>query len=281
MPEELRNPLYTTTYGVGQVMAEAIKGGIRHFIIGLGGSATSDCGVGMLQALGYVFRDTEGRVVGTGGLAVGDIASVDDSQVLPALKECTFDVACDVTNPLYGTLGAAAVFGPQKGASPADVKALDEASRSFAAVTEVYLGEDYSRASGAGAAGGMGFAFLAYLKGSLRSGIQIVLDSIKLADVVADADYVITGEGRLDAQTAMGKAPIGVAKLAKQYGAKVIALAGCTTEDAGQCNREGIDAFFSIVDKAMPLREAMDRDTAMGNMTRTAQQVFNLIRAVS
>lgn len=281
VPEELRNPLYTTTYGVGQVMAEAVKGGIRHFIIGLGGSATSDCGVGMLQALGYVFRDKEGRVVGTGGLAVGDIASVDDSQVLPALKECTFDVACDVTNPLYGELGAAAVFGPQKGASPADVKALDEASRSFAAVTEAYLGKDYSRASGAGAAGGMGFAFLAYLKGRLRSGIQIVLDSIKLADVVADADYVITGEGRLDAQTAMGKAPIGVAKLAKQYGAKVIALAGCTTEDAGQCNREGIDAFFSIVDKAMPLREAMDRDTAMGNMTRTAQQVFNLIRAVS
>lgn len=281
VPEEKRNPLYTTTYGVGQVMAEAIKGGIRRFIIGLGGSATSDCGVGMLQALGYVFRDKDGRVVGTGGLAVGDIAAVDDSQVLPALKECTFDVACDVTNPLYGTLGAAAVFGPQKGASPADVKALDQASRSFAAVTEAYLGEDYSQASGAGAAGGMGFAVLAYLKGSLRSGIQIVLDSIRLADVVADADYVITGEGRLDAQTAMGKAPIGVAKLAKQYGAKVIALAGCTTEDAGECNRQGIDAFFSIVDKAMPLQEAMDRDTAMGNMTRTAQQVFNLIRAVS
>lgn len=281
VPEDRRNPLYTTTYGVGQVMAKAIEGGIRHFIIGLGGSATSDCGVGMLQALGYVFRDAEGHVVGTGGLAVGDIASVDDSQVLPALKECTFDVACDVTNPLYGTLGAAAVFGPQKGASPADVKRLDDASRSFAAVTKAYKGQDYSQASGAGAAGGLGFAFLAYLQGRLRSGIQIVLDSIKLADVVADADYVITGEGRLDAQTAMGKAPIGVAKLAKQYGAKVIALAGCTTEDAGECNRQGIDAFFSIVDKAMPLQEAMDRDTAIGNMTRTAQQVFNLIRAVS
>ncbi|MED9920254.1 MAG: glycerate kinase, partial [Megasphaera sp.] len=178
-------------------------------------------------------------------------------------------------------LGAAAVFGPQKGASPADVKRLDDASRSFAAVTKAYKGQDYSQASGAGAAGGLGFAFLAYLQGRLRSGIQIVLDSIKLADVVADADYVITGEGRLDAQTAMGKAPIGVAKLAKQYGAKVIALAGCTTEDAGECNRQGIDAFFSIVDKAMPLQEAMDRDTAIGNMTRTAQQVFNLIRAVS
>lgn len=281
VPEERRNPLYTTTYGVGQVMAAAVKGGVRHFIIGLGGSATSDCGVGMLQALGYVFRDKQGRPVGSGGLAVGDIVSVDDSHVLPALKECTFDVACDVTNPLYGTLGAAAVFGPQKGASPADVKRLDKASRSFAAVTKAYTGQDCSQVSGAGAAGGMGFAFLSYLNGRLLSGIQIVLDSIKLAEVVADADYVITGEGRLDAQTAMGKAPIGVAKLAKQYGAKVIALAGCTTEDAGECNRHGIDAFFSIIDKAMPLQEAMDRDTALSNMTRTAQQVFNLIRAVS
>lgn len=151
VPEELRNPLYTTTYGVGQVIAKALKGGIRHFIIGLGGSATSDCGVGMLQALGWIFRDKDGNLVGTGGLAVGDIAAVDDSRVLPALKECTFAVACDVTNPLYGELGAAAVFEPQKGASPADVKALDEASRSFAAVTEAYLGEDYSQASGAGA----------------------------------------------------------------------------------------------------------------------------------
>lgn len=133
----------------------------------------------------------------------------------------------------------------------------------------------------AGAAGGMGFAFLAYLNGRLRSGIQIVLDSIRLADAVKDADYVIAGEGRLDAQTAMGKAPIGVAKLAKQYGAKVIALAGCTTADAAECNRQGIDAFFSIVDKAMPLEEAMNKETALRNMTNTAQQVFNLIRAVS
>lgn len=235
----------------------------------------------MLQALGYIFRDAQGQPVGLGGQEVGHIASVDDSQVLPALKDCTFDVACDVTNPLYGNWGAAYIFGPQKGASPQDVKVLDDASRSFATVTQTYTGHDYSQAAGAGAAGGMGFAFLAYLNGRLRSGIQIVLDSIRLADAVKDADYVITGEGRLDAQTAMGKAPIGVAKLAKQYGAKVIALAGCTTADAAECNRQGIDAFFSIVDKAMPLEEAMNKETALRNMTNTAQQVFNLIRAVS
>ena len=281
VPEEQRNPLHTTTYGVGQVMAQAIEAGIRHFIIGLGGSSTSDCGVGMLQALGYIFRDAQGQPVGLGGQEVGHIVSVDDSQVLPALKDCTFDVACDVTNPLYGNWGAAYIFGPQKGASPQDVKVLDDASRSFATVTQTYTGHDYSQTAGAGAAGGMGFAFLAYLNGSLRSGIQIVLDSIRLADAVKDADYVITGEGRLDAQTAMGKAPIGVAKLAKQYGAKVIALAGCTTADAAECNRQGIDAFFSIVDKAMPLEEAMNKETALRNMTNTAQQVFNLIRADS
>lgn len=281
VPSEQRNPLHTTTYGVGQVMAQAIEAGIRHFIIGLGGSSTSDCGVGMLQALGYIFRDAQGKPIGLGGQEVGRIASVDDSQVLPALKDCTFDVACDVTNPLFGNWGAAYIFGPQKGASPQDVKVLDDVSRSFAAVTQRYTGHDLSQTAGAGAAGGMGFAFLAYLHGRLRSGIQIVLDSIRLAEAVQDADYVITGEGRLDAQTAMGKAPIGVAKLAKQYGAKVIALAGCTTADAAECNHQGIDAFFSIVDKAMPLEEAMNKETALRNMTNTAQQVFNLIRAVS
>lgn len=278
VPENQRNPLYTTTYGVGEVMAKAIEDGVRHFIIGLGGSATSDCGIGMLQALGYTFTDKNGDAVGISGIDVGRIAHVDDSRVLPQLKDCTFDVACDVTNPLYGNWGAASIFGPQKGATPEIVKILDDGSRSFAKVTASYAGEDKSQMAGAGAAGGMGFAFLAYLHGRLRSGIQIVLDSIGLADALKDADYVVTGEGRLDAQTAMGKAPIGVAKLAKQYGAKVIALAGCTTDDAVKCNTQGIDAFFSIVDKAMPLNEAMEKETALKNMKNTATQVFNLVR---
>jgi glycerate kinase len=278
VPEKLRNPLNTTTYGVGEVISQAMAQGVRNFIVGIGGSATSDCGIGMLQALGYIFSDADGHPVGLGGREAGRIAAIDDSQVLPAIHECVFNIACDVTNPLFGRQGAAYIFGPQKGAVPEIVETLDKGSRSFAAVTAAYLGKDVSQTAGAGAAGGLGFAFLAYLNGNLRSGIQIVLDSIHLAEAIKDADYVVTGEGRLDAQTAMGKAPIGVAKLAKQYGAKVIALAGCTTEDAIDCNRQGIDAFFSIVDTAMPLKEAMNKENALRNMTNTATQVFNLIR---
>lgn len=279
VPEEERNPLHTTTYGVGEVIVQAMSEGARNFIIGIGGSVTSDCGVGMLQALGFIFKDEQGQPVGLGGKAVENIVSVDVSQAVPAIKDCTFHIACDVNNPLYGTHGAAYIFGPQKGATPDMVRRLDAASRVFAEVTAKFLGTDLSQTPGAGAAGGLGFAFLAYIKGSLQSGIQIVLNSIHLAEAIQDADYVVTGEGCLDAQTAMGKAPIGVAKLAKKYGAKVIALAGCTTDDAKACNKHGIDAFFSIVDSAMSLKEAMNKDVALKNMTNTATQVFNLIRA--
>ena len=279
VPEEKRNPLNTTTYGVGEVIRHAIGQGIRHFIIGLGGSATSDGGLGMLQALGFVFLDDAGQPVGLGGREMARVASLDGRKVMPELQDCVFDVACDVINPLYGPNGAAHVFGPQKGATPDIVEELDRGSRNLAAVTAAYMGQDLAQTPGAGAAGGLGFAFVAYLGGKLRSGIDIVLDAIQLDEVVADADYVVTGEGRLDAQTAMGKAPIGVAKRAKKYGATVIALAGCTTPDAVRCNEQGIDAFFSIVDKAMPLPEAMRKDVALKNMTNTATQVFNLIGA--
>lgn len=281
VPDAQRNPLETTTYGVGEVIHHAIKQGVRHFIIGIGGSATSDCGLGMLQALGYVFKDSDGNPVGLGGKAMERVASVDTSGALPELSECVFDIACDVTNPLYGPTGAAHIFGPQKGATPEIVGRLDAGSRNVAAVTATLLGEDLSQTPGAGAAGGLGFAFLAYLHGTLRSGIQIVLDAIRLEETLVDAEYVVTGEGRLDAQTAMGKAPIGVAHLAKKHGAKVIALAGCTTEDAKACNQSGIDAFFSIVDTAMPLAEAMKKDVALKNMTNTATQVFNLVRVAA
>ena len=279
-PEE-RNPLYTTTYGVGEVIAHAVAEGVRHFIIGIGGSATSDCGVGMLQALGYVFTDDQGLPVGFGGQEVERIAAVDDRAVLPELRQCSFHIACDVTNPLYGPQGAPAVYGPQKGATPEIVSRLDAGCRSFAAVTAKYIGRDVSQAVGAGAAGGMGFAFLAYLQGRLESGIEIILHEINLAEEAKDADYVITGEGRLDYQTAMGKGPIGVAKMAKACGAKVVALAGSTSDGASQCNAEGIDAFFPIINQAMPLQEAMEAKTAYNNMKNTAEQVFRLVKAVS
>lgn len=277
---ENRNPMKTTTYGVGEVIKHAINEGTRNFIIGIGGSATNDCGLGMLQALGYKFLDKNNNPVGFGGHALNEIVIIDDSEVMKELEECSFKIACDVTNPLYGPNGASYVYGPQKGANPEMVEALDQATRSFSSVVTDFFKVDYTQSPGVGAAGGLGFAFLAFLKGELQSGIEIILEEIKLAEDLKDADYVVTGEGRLDFQTAMGKAPIGVAKLAKKHGAKVIAFAGAYTSDATKCNEAGIDAYFSISNGAMSLEEAMDKDNATKNIMETAEQVFRLIHAL-
>lgn len=278
VPAPQRNPLMTTTYGVGEVIRHAAKAGIKHFIVGIGGSVTNDCGVGMLQALGFVFYDADHNPVLQGGRVLNSIASIDTSNVIPELADCRFEIACDVTNPLCGPNGASYVYGPQKGATPEIVEELDRGCANFAKVTAKHFGKDNSETPGVGAAGGLGFAFLSYLPAELNSGIQVILSEINLEDDVKDADIVVTGEGRLDFQTSMGKAPIGVAKLGKKYGAKVIALAGCTTEDAKECNHAGIDAFFSIVNRSMTLEEAMNHENALQNMTNTAEQVFRLIR---
>lgn len=280
VPNNLRNPLNTTTYGVGEIIKEAINKGCRNFIVGIGGSATNDAGVGMLQALGFEFYDENNNLVGLGGRVLNEIKSIKTDNRLKELDECNFKIACDVNNPLFGSNGAAYIYGPQKGATPKIVEELDNGLRSFAKVVKNDLGKDIANIEGVGAAGGLGFAFLAFLNSKLESGIKIILDEIKLEDELKDADFVITGEGRLDNQTAMGKAPIGVAKLAKKYGAKVIGFAGATTDDAVKCNEEGIDAYFSIVNGAMTIEEAMDKETASKNMTATTTQVFNLIKAL-
>ena len=277
---ELRNPLNTTTYGVGEIIKESISRGCRNFIVGIGGSATNDAGVGMLQALGFEFYDENDELVGLGGKVLNKIKKVKTDNRLKELDECNFKIACDVNNPLYGTNGAAYIYGPQKGATKEIVEELDNGLRNFAQVVKADLGKDIANVEGVGAAGGLGFAFLAFLNSKLESGIKIILDEIKLEDEIKDADFVITGEGRLDNQTAMGKAPIGVAKLAKKYGVKVIGLAGSTTDDAIKCNEEGIDAYFSIVNGAMTIEEAMNKETAMKNMTSTTTQVFNLIKVL-
>lgn len=277
---ELRNPLNTTTYGVGEIIKEAIEKGCRNFIVGIGGSATNDCGVGMLQALGFEFYDKNDNLVGLGGKVLNQIKRIKTDNKLKELDECNFKIACDVNNPLYGENGAAYIYGPQKGATKEIVKELDKGLKNFAEVVKKDLGKDIAHIEGAGAAGGLGFGFLGFLNSKLESGIKIILDEIKLEEVVKDADLVITGEGRLDNQTAMGKAPIGVAKLAKKHGAKVIAIAGCTTPDAVKCNEEGIDAYFSIVNKAMTIDEAMKKENATQNMIETTIQIFNLIKAV-
>ena len=280
VPAELRNPLNTTTYGVGEIIKEAIEKGCRNFIVGIGGSATNDCGVGMLQALGFEFYDKNDNLVGLGGKVLNQIKRINTDNKLKELDECNFKIACDVNNPLYGENGAAYIYGPQKGATEEIVKKLDKGLKNFAEVVKKDLGKDIAHIEGAGAAGGLGFGFLGFLNSKLESGIKIILDEIKLEEVVKDADLVITGEGRLDNQTAMGKAPIGVAKLAKKHGAKVIAIAGCTTPDAVKCNEEGIDAYFSIVNKAMTIDEAMKKENATQNMIETTIQIFNLIKAV-
>ena len=280
VPEQERNPLNTTTYGVGEVIKDAIAKGCRHFIVGIGGSATNDGGIGMLQALGYGMLDKNGLQVPLGAKGLKELVTITDEHVIPQLRECTFRVACDVTNPLCGEKGCSAIFGPQKGATPAMIPELDRWLSAYAALTADKYQTADAEYPGTGAAGGMGFAFLAYTNAVLESGIKIVLEETKLEDYVKDADIIVTGEGRLDGQTIFGKAPIGVARIAKKYDKLVLAFSGSATDDATVCNAHGIDAFFPILRKICTLQEAMDSANARANMIATAEQVFRLAGSV-
>ncbi|WP_314076852.1 glycerate kinase [uncultured Granulicatella sp.] len=277
VPEESRNPMNTTTYGVGELILDAIERGCRHFIVGIGGSATNDGGVGMLQALGYDFVTQEGKAISYGGNGLRELASIEESNVHPTLKECTFKVACDVTNPLCGENGSSAIFGPQKGATPEIVQELDQLLLHYAELSKNINSHSNRFYPGTGAAGGMGFAFLTYTNATLESGVQIVLTETKLEELITTTDFVVTGEGRLDGQTALGKAPIGVAALAKKYQKKVLAFAGAVTPDAKECNQHGIDAFFPILRGVVTLKEAMNKEVAHQNMVDTVEQVFRVV----
>ena len=277
IPDSEKNPLLATSYGVGEMINDAIQRGCRNFIIGIGGSVTNDGGIGMLKALGVRFLDENGEDAGEGGQALAKIARIDVSGMNPLLKECHIQVACDVNNPLCGENGSTYVYGPQKGVTEDMKKTLDEAMAHFARVTSETLENDYMNTPGAGAAGGLGYAFLAYTGAALTPGIELILDAVGLEEELSGADVVVTGEGRLDFQTAMGKAPVGVARLAKKYNAKVIAFAGSVTKEATACNKEGIDAFFPILRGVCTLAEAMDPVTARNNMTATVEQVFRLL----
>ena len=272
-----KNPLYTTTFGVGELIKDAINKGCRHFVVGIGGSATNDCGIGMLQALGYEFLDKEGKQVGFGASGVRDIVSIRDENVIKELSECYFRVACDVNNPLCGDLGCSAIYGPQKGATKEMVADMDGWLKSYSKIVKEKYPDADCEYPGTGAAGGLGYAFFNFTNSKLESGIKIVLDETRLEEYVKDADIVVTGEGRLDHQTVMGKAPVGVANIAKKYNKKVIAFSGSVTEDAGVCNEHGIDAFFPILRRIVTLEEAMQTDTAKKNLTDTAEQVFRLL----
>lgn len=280
LSESERNPLYTTTFGVGEMIADAIAKGCRKFIIGIGGSATNDGGVGCLQALGFSFRNADNTEIPCGAVGLSQLQKITAENVLPELSACTFQVACDVTNPLCGEQGCSAIFAPQKGADAAMIPQMDEWLSRYAKLTKMLFPESDPNCSGSGAAGGLGFALKNYLHAELESGIQIVMRETQLEQAIVNADLVITGEGKLDAQSIMGKAPIGIAALAKQYQKPVLAFCGCTEHAATICNVHGIDAFFPILREITTLENALYRETARQNLTDTAEQVFRLIRAM-
>ena len=273
--------LAASTLGTGQLVSDALDCGARGVALAIGGSATNDGGSGFLVALGARLLDARGEGLAPCAANLGRVAAVDLSGLDPRLAAAGLTVMCDVDNPLLGEQGATRVFGPQKGADPEMIRQMDGWLEHFAALSqEKYPAADPLR-PGTGAAGGLGFAFLGFTKAVLESGVKIVLDETKLEDYVRDADLVITGEGRLDGQTVMGKAPIGVAKTAKKYGKPVIGFSGCVTKDAVACNREGIDAFFPILRGVVTLDEAMKTENAGANLADTAEQVFRLIRAMA
>lgn len=277
VPPAQRNPEVTTSYGTGELIVAALNAGARHLILGIGGSATNDGGAGMLQALGVQLLDAEGQPIARGGAPLAQLARIDLSGMDPRLAECTIEVACDVDNPLTGPRGASAIFGPQKGATPAMVQSLDAALKHFATIIARDVGVEVDAVPGAGAAGGMGAAMLAFMKGQLRPGCEIIAQAVGLDAAVRDADVVITGEGRIDQQTIFGKTPFGVATVAKRYGKPVFGIAGGLGTNAHVVHDHGIDAIFSVLSKTCTIQEAMAE--AEFNVRTAARNIAAVLRA--
>ncbi|HGE6106677.1 TPA: glycerate kinase [Vibrio cholerae] len=274
VPLAQRDPKLTTSFGTGELIRHALDQGVTKLIIGLGGSATNDGGVGMLAALGARFTNADGDPIQLTGGGLRELTHIDLQDFDPRLQNCDILVACDVNNPLCGDKGASAVFGPQKGATPEDVQLLDGALRQFGLLTEKVTGKMVLESAGAGAAGGMGAALLAYTQAILRPGIEIVLETVQLAHQVSDADLVITGEGRIDSQTVHGKTPMGVAKVAKRFDVPVLALCGCTGDNYQAVYQCGIDAVFVAVPRAMSLEDALKESDF--NLADLAENVARL-----
>ena len=257
-----RNPLHTSTYGTGQLIADALHKGCRKFLIGIGGSATNDAGTGMLEALGYRFLDAEGNVLKGVGLSLEAIMTIDTSAAIPELKSAEFIVACDVDSPFHGLKGAAHVYAPQKGASPEMVDFLDNGLKHFADILKSTTGKDISEMPGSGAAGGLGGAFKAFLNAELRKGADMVLDAIGFDEIIRDADLVITGEGKIDSQTLNGKLPSAVAQRASARNIPVMAICGRTEVESLPC----FASICPVTPQEMPLEQAMQQDIAMENI---------------
>lgn len=276
VPQDQRNPLKTTSFGTGELIKTALDQGVEHIILGIGGSATNDGGVGMLQALGVQCLNQQQENVGFGGEQLGQITKIDMSRLDPRLNKVRFSVACDVDNPLCGEKGASATFGPQKGATPDMVQQLDAALRHFSDIVEQDLGLNICDQQGAGAAGGMGGGLLLLPNVKLQSGVQIVIRTLNLSEKMQGADLVITGEGRMDSQTIHGKTPIGVAKTAKAAGKPVIAIVGCLREDYEVVFEHGIDAVFPIIRQLNSLEHTLQQGKQ--NLISTAQNIARLYR---
>lgn len=277
VPEEKRNPMLTTTYGTGELIRDALERGCRRFIVGIGGSATNDAGLGMLQALGFRFLDKRGNRLGTGGQILSQVAAIDTSAAHPALREAHFTVACDVHNPFCGPDGAAYVFAPQKGADSGMVQALDEGLQALSQIIISTTDKDISGIPGAGAAGGMGGGFLAFLDAELKPGIRLMLDALDFGRKIKGADLIFTGEGRADRQTAMGKVPSGILEEARKQHIPVIVLAG-SIADTELMNRAGFQGVFSITPGPVSLENAMIPEVAQANISRLVTQICSVIQ---
>ncbi|MTB66960.1 glycerate kinase [Providencia sp. wls1943] len=276
VPIAKRNPMLTNSYGTGELIANALALGVERIILGIGGSATVDGGVGMLQALGVRFYDENHQLLKSKGNILSQIAHIDIQQLDPRLSQCKIDIACDVSNPLVGEHGSAAVFGPQKGATPEMVAELDNGLNQFAALLQQLTGTDYRYLAGGGAAGGIAVAAAALLGGELKSGIEIVMDALAFEQHLQDADLVIIGEGSMDGQTAGGKAPFGIARLAAKHQVPVIALSGVLGDGVEGLHQEGVTAVFSILPRLSSLSEALKQGAE--NLENTA---FNVARVLN
>ncbi|MBU5600702.1 MULTISPECIES: glycerate kinase [Citrobacter] len=277
VPANLRDPLKTTSWGTGELIRHALDAGVEHIIIGIGGSATNDGGAGMVQALGARLLDAQDEDIAHGAMGLESLTRIDISQLDPRLAGCRIEVACDVTNPLTGKEGASVVFGPQKGATAEMIPRLDRALTHYAQLIARDLDVNVLELAGGGAAGGMGAALYAFCGAQLRRGIEIVTDALRLDACVADADLVVTGEGRIDSQTIHGKVPVGVAKIAKRYNKPVIGIAGSLTADVGVVHQHGLDAVFSVIYTICSLDEALKN--ASENVRMTARNVAATLKA--
>lgn len=272
LSQDERNPLNTTTYGLGEIIRSSLDCGYRNIILTLGGSATNDGGVGMLQALGYRFYDSAGNELNGGGAILDKVSSIDSRGAHPALGESHFTIASDVDNPLLGERGATRIYAPQKGADSAMVEELERGMANYAEQVQETINEDFSHIPGAGAAGGLGYALLSFMGATIRPGIDIVIEATGLKELAKDCDLIVTGEGRIDRQTTMGKAPGGILRIAREMGKRVVAVGG-TIDHCKELDKSNFEALYATMPEGMSLDRAMQSEVAKENLRRTAQQI--------